>query len=445
MFAKSIKNFGYGVTMVLTVFLLLFILPNFSFNIGDQKLMWTGLDLSVLGINSSLANFHLGTDLYPQKQVAILAAYPNQDVVNQRVVFSSDAQLINQRLDAAGIKDVRVITQITDGSYSIVLEFPSTYSDASARSIASIVATKGIVEFWSHNLTGEENPATTPINSAFLAQIAPDYKPMIASISVSDLSGVAVESRSNLNLGGQLGSGTVWRLRFRDEAADRVNQTIFLAGNETPALLAVDGEPMFIVQGIAGSNEALGVPILLNDGLELRLMSTFLTVAGTVNGTFQPGDVATRPAVYGPEGKTVVAVSVLAMVLIVALAFVSKFKFRASMAPIWAFGFTLLLGVGLLKLGAATLSVVLILSTMIWVLITKYIVADVYTSENQEEKLKQYRNMSLWVFVVLLVLANSGYLFNVLQEFVLVNAMFAFSVLVCSVFFYKFILLENRD
>lgn len=442
---KLVKNLGYVVTLVLTVFLLLFILPNFSFQVGDRTLNWNGVDLSAFGVNSTLANFHLGTDLYPQKQVVILASYTDQDVVNQRTVFLRDAQLVNQRLDAAGIKDVRVITRVSEDNFSLALEFPSTYSDIQASSIASVAASPGVIQFWSHNATGEETTATEPINSTLLPQIAPEYKPMVANISTSDLTGIAVETRSNLLVGEQLGTGTVWRLRFRDEAASRVNSTIFQADQQSPALMAIDGEPMFVVQGIAGSSEALAIPLFINDNLQLKLMSTYLTVAGTVSGTLQSADTVTQPAVYSPEGKRVVAIAILAMLIVITISYLTKYGLRESMPRIWAFGFILLLAVGLLKLGAATLSVVLVISTVIWILFAKYAVNDISNALDIELRLKHYRNLSLWIFLVLLVLANSGYLFGVLQEFALVNAIFAFSLLVCSVFFYKFILIEKAD
>lgn len=403
--------------------LAVFLLPNFSLQIGDRAFTWQGLDLTILGLQSNLGNFRLGKDLSNTAELSYVYNAGSEGDVVEDVINSlhSDAELFRARLDAAGLQDIGLRTEVYPESSLLVFEFPGNYSTTDAEILSRLAVTPGTVEFWQHDAAAAaaaaEAGTASEITEGFsplIQQIFPGYTPKEADFSIADLSGIAVESRSNLVDGsGNFVATNVWRLKFKPEAVGRITAAIAAGGGFRP-LIGIDGEPGFVLAQLADSNDFLALPIFANGSSQLRLMSTYLTTPGVPLATYEFNEQVNVPSEYMLAGKRL-----LLGAMVVGLVITSFWVWRRNIAGkgwesalniVWGW----LLLISLLKLAAVPLNVTVILSLafllVLWVFITSDLSAGITQDTSSDKQV-----FGRWKAILILILLTVWLAANVIS------------------------------
>lgn len=384
----------------ITTTAVIFLLPNFSVQVGEQTYDWKGLSF---GLPANLTNFQLGDPFQSWTQTKLVANL-DQTLDNglKQEQLVRDAALVNSRLQAAGFVDVLVAAEVTGDEYALVIKYPGRYLSDEAEVLSQLAAAPGVIKFWNHDPSATEDKL---INNFLLAQQLPEYKPVLSSVSTADLESIAVETRSNLTDGeGNLLSGLIWRLRFKQSAAERAVSTV-VSGGDFPAILAIDEQPAFVLRLFTSETDIIAIPILSGEASYLRLLSTYLTVAGGTFGSYGAATVTTLPADLGIDYLWLAAGVMCLVSVAIALVLwrkMGKLGWRAALAT----GLVLVWGLTLLKLGGAELSYLFIIAAVISLGLNLVI----YINLQREELLKPtfIRNAGVAVFIGVWLVVSLG-------------------------------------
>lgn len=400
--------------LLLTIFLtvaVVFLFPNFQ--VGD--LSWNGLSF---GLPTNLANFKLNQPFGSSLEVSVKADFGSLTIeAEKQAALVRDAQLVRQRLDASGFGSVGVRTQVKGDEYLIVFEFPGYTNRFNAETIAQLASAPGVIRFWSHTPEATEDQL---IQSFLLAQISPDYKAAIAQISTSDLNSVAVETRSNLSNGSEFVTGAVWRLRFKQEAETRVLTTIQVQDGNFPAVLAIDDQPGFILNLFTSTSDVLAIPLLYSDSEQLKLLTTYLTVQGSMLGSYGSVVSAEVPAELPLSSLWLV----VGAALILSAAFgISSYRRTKKLMEFWSLFAVVVSGLFVSKFVGAELSVSFFVSCVLWLLINWGVYK--WKSDMAEFPYTMLRNTFLGIFALVWLLGNSGYVVPEVMTMLNINGMWA--------------------
>lgn len=426
-------------TFLICILFVLFLLPNFQITVAGNQLSWHGIDFNILGLNSTLANFRRGSGLYPDIQVKFAGTFSQQtDVISQ--LFYSDLNTFQNRALAAGLSDVKVESRTgADGKSEIIFNFPNNYGLDNAEGLSRIITQPGVIQFW---VDGGANLASSDqVTSFLLQQQFPDYKAKLASISVSDLVGISVEARSNLQTStGDLVQASVWRLTFSPTAQDRLTE-VLSASTTQPPLLVIDGEPAFTLHAFTDSTDIIAIPLYTFDNRQLRTQSTYLTVAGRVFGQYEFTSRGEVLPVYTENSRVLLIAAMLALGIAVFGWILIRYKVYGVLNMGFALAAFELLNLALWKLAAVSISTGLVLAFILNMLVGTFIVRYLFTSEIGDlgDKLVHIRNVGLVIFLSGWAVYNSGLAFGIGQEMMGVMSVMGLAIMILSITSFKYI------
>lgn len=441
------------ITILLTGVLVVFLLPNFNFQFAGYLFKWQGVDLSLLGINSTLANFQTGGSLYPNRQVRfeIDSAGESTDPAELELQ-GRDITLIRNRMQLAGLTDVRLAQEISTGVRSLLFTFPNNYSETDAQMISSLLISPGTIAIWRD--AGVDGEADPNINSYLLEQIAADYRPILAGVTSTDIENISVETRSNLqSASGSLIQTPVWRLRFREGVVSELNSLFEATQSSQPIYLAVDGEPTFILLAVptvdsAGnlvaytSGELLAVPLLTDDILQLKLQATYLTAGNGFSNSFTYIGTYAEQNIYATEGQSRLAIAIIVSFVLVVLWSIWKLGREKGVEFGILWGHFLVVGLAILKLGGAAISLGLILSIVFMSALVSMFIYQLVQLDGKQliERRRIYRNFAVFMFFVSWLVFNLGVLSGLSLELVGLIGIWAGGLLISTMWGFRYLI-----
>ncbi len=430
-----------NILRILFLFLLgLFLLPRLQFNLGDTQFIWKGIDFELGGVQSPLANFSKGNDVYPQLVVLMTTDSPPD------LVFSESNKL-EKRLQAIGLGEVRMKFIETKAELQLSLAFPEYYTQADAEVLASILTARGVVDFWKD--AGSAAEADPELESFILSQIAPEYKQQSAGLTRDHISGVSLETRSNLQSGdGSTFQATVLRLKLTAAGSD-IATGIFAdatAAGAGPILMVVDGEPIAVGQPSTANDEMLIVPIFGGSQAEVRALAAYI-MQPALDTTWRTNGTTVEEANYAPGGPVVLAAALtLGFILLMIMGYV---RYRGLLGREWLINIStyFLLGMSVLKLSAAGISLGLVLGIMLMLIIGVICLDYLLQSSKADFKLRlmRIRNYAVTGFIAGWIFYMSGQLFDIYLELVAVFAIYMMVLLVLSMTAFKYFIWNVID
>jgi hypothetical protein len=422
------------IIILFAIFLLgLFSLPAFSINIGDQTLRWSGIDFKSISSASPWGNFRKGSGLYPSQQIRFKADYSVEQEEFKAETFAEDVGLMRRRIEAAGLYDVDLTSEKSNGEHEVVFTFPEYYSVVDIERVAQLLVQPGNIEIWEHDV--DADPTSTP--HEFLNQYYPGYIPRLAAtIDVKDIATIAVETRAVLN-------GSVWRVKFSDEVKAALAQAMLVAGYATqtpkPFIIAIDGSPVMVLLSIGSETDMLGRSFdILTDQTELKVMSTYLLGGVGIRTAYQIGAVTELNSAYGTEGKSVTSITIILSAILIGLFVLRRFGRRKFVAFVLALSAYVLLSISVLKLLAVTLSIGFLIGFLLMYALGVLVIFNLIRMHETAVKraLVKYRQLgSLMLFVAGLIYV-SGTVYGNYQDMLGVVAMMGITLFIsCLIFF----------
>lgn len=413
-------------SIAIIILLLAFALPQFSVQVGNYEITWPEIDLSVIGVDSRLGNFTRGNGLYPDTLLVYTADLTSITPERQADIFARDTQIIKSRMVNTSLQDIELYSEQVNNRFQLVFTFPNNYTEATAREIADILVSRGVVDIWEHSDDGAQEGLDTGLLSFIYDQSEGNgYNPVVSTLKYSDISSAWVEARVNYN-------GPVLRLRFKPSVQAVVEQVILdsnlLTSNPKPPVLVFDGiAEMFIIDPVAIANanivststiepeqnlDLLASPILGEDNftkmqIYAGLINALQAGEGVLNGSYSHNITQVGNVVYAPEGRTVVAVMFVIIGVLVFLSVIIRHSwYKAWALSISVFGYGIL-SVGLLKLISADISISMLIAFTLGLLLAYVIVWSALDDEKVVGVvLRHTRIMSAYLFIL------TGLLFN---------------------------------
>jgi hypothetical protein len=394
------------------------------------------LDLSLVGIDSRLANFQLGSGIYSDISVIYDVGEPRS--------IATDAQLIWRRIQAAGFYDVRVRTITGTNESKLEFIFPRYYGEDNARQLTAVFTTKGSLQIWEHqDGAGSRDEVLSSLLGA-------DYIPVPSDLSIADIASIRVESRSSLAPG-----TSVWRISFKESARARLVSNLQAAGYVDPtdpnSTQSADFKPLIIsIDGNAGlylgfqqDLDMLAIPMLISGREQtLRALSTYILDSEGVTAGYTNPIVSNLPPTAVASGDAyMIGAGLLSIVLAVVVRFGWLYGWRRAVRFMALFGYYLLVLLVALKLLATTLSIFAVLSVS---LVVTFVVSSLWQFATRQtvDGLQRVSVNLVYLFVLTLALlfglGQAGVYFEILS-------VTALSAIISLAYIQALVFIYNRD
>lgn len=393
------------------------------------------LDLSLFGVDSRLANFQLGSGIYPD----IAVSY----TIGETFSLNSDVQLIWRRIQAAGFYDVRVRTITNADENRLEFIFPQYYGQASAQQLANLFVTKGTLQMWEHQ------DGAGPRDEILSSIMGADYVPVPSDLSIADIASLRIEPRSSIATG-----TSVWRISFKEAARARLISNLQAAGyadptdpNSTqsadfkPLIIAIDGYPAFYL-GFQQDLDMLAIPALVaGDEQSLRAQATYFIDASGIQGSFTAPVVSNLPTVVISGTSFMLVGGLLVTLLAVVIRFGWVYGWRRAVRFSAYIGYYLLATFVILKLLASTLSMFAVLSVG-FVAVIAISALWQFAARRTVEALQRTSSLFAYIFVlslgILFALGQAGQYFEILS-------LVGLTSIIALAYMQALVLIYNRD
>lgn len=399
-----------------------------SIQLREGSIHWNGIDFSLFGIQSPLANFTRGNDLYQQISYSYLAG--NYDPQT----FASDVALVRNRMDAAGLTSVQFTTSIQGQEARMIFDFPEGYNQQEAGAISSLLVSPGQIQFFKR----DPNPIAETDNELYSALI-PGFVPIEIPVSAADIASVRVVNRTEYLL-------PVWEITFRESVKDILYASLLELGVDAedtttapPTVAAfsveLDGLPQFALIYQRGLT-FVGVPLgIIGRYSEVNVAASYvISLIGIRSNFIIDGDQLTAPD-YAPLGRVVLGINILTVSLLAAYLAFRNGGARAVLAGLLSLFVFLALALAILKLVAFPISLGFVIAYAVALIVGVYSIRYLWQTDESlgfKTKARQIRDLAVLLFAVTAGIYISGMGFGVYLDALGAMTMFALSLFLCS-------------
>ncbi|MFS8131078.1 MAG: hypothetical protein ACMG57_03800, partial [Candidatus Dojkabacteria bacterium] len=125
------KVFKFTIAVILLIIFTALALPQLNLTVGDKQIYYPNIDFSLIAQGSNTGNFLRGRGLYPSKEVASTLTFSNADITDsdKRNLLENYLQIVRNRINVSGLKDVEARSEISDSGFKIIINFPDYYQN----------------------------------------------------------------------------------------------------------------------------------------------------------------------------------------------------------------------------------------------------------------------------------------------------------------------------
>ena len=398
----NLNKFLFYFTAVIVGFATLTLIPNFTYQLGDDALIeWDGL--SSLGVSNRFFNLTKGRGVYETTRIEMKANAEDLTDEEYLTAYTLDKDVVNQRL---ALVNNTINTQAASIEYvnsddkGFAFDFPSYILEPEqlATDLVSGNSVRIITSGPASGQTEVPEGSELPTNS-LLDVYFPDYDQLNTPLSTNDVFDFSVGASSLIN-------GNVLRTKFNtDSNTQQLIRDAFESatydpntGNPIYPVLLMNGDipefwafhPDIFGQLSSGSTtgefptEIVWVPLATNDdriNLSLKAATIF---AGQVGLPYEVESNRVLAANYAPEGITVLAGSVAVLVVLIIIATLAKFKLRKGMYVSSGILATLVTAASLTKLLNIQIDPIMIMTFVAMTVVTAIVIWKVFSADKDQ-------------------------------------------------------------
>jgi hypothetical protein len=352
------------ISIILVVILGLISLPTFDVKVNNRTYSYPGIDLGTFGVKSSIGNMKKGQGIFSSREVHSLINFPETSTLSEEKkgeYVKSFLDVIQERLNYTNLYDIKVRSEVKDGEYFIVLNFPDKYSDV--KNLTSYLTNKGEITF--------SVPPTTNEAGEFVAG---------ADINLKDFNVTSKIEIDNEVVNLSDGSTQIlYYLTFKFDESVEADLTNAFSNDNQYILMTIDNNiSYFVTRKISqqtGDYKDTTVNALLSSSgqesdvftkqselLLLNITKTyFLQSKALEYGVTVQEEIKTIAPEFSIEGASVVAITLVISALVLGVLLVNKLRFKRIIALGIFVSLTVFLSIFMLKIFAATISISLVL------------------------------------------------------------------------------------
>lgn len=377
----TLRKFLFAIQIILITIAGLFILPDFSFQLGDQTVRWVGLDHDLWGDSFIRGDFTRGAGIYPSTRYV----YDITTDANPQAV----ADIVERRMQVAGIDDWKLALEQGDGFARLSFNVPANSDLTVVEAALNLLLSRGEISF----LESAAADNTTVASDDLLSSIFGDYKPIDSTFTIADITGISIETRHQFG-------GSVWKLNLTPAGVQKI--LIAESTQEKPMVVVIDNIPQFYLLDVRNSaaNDPvlIGVPLGFSGStLETRILASYITDRYDLADNYSGLEPNVVPASYALGGRVLLAISMLALVLGSAFVITRGLSMSQRVELGWSFLWAAVVGVAMLKAGQMSISTGTIIGVGLMLVIQGFSLRRVVM---QYKELGNWRLLFLWLFVI---------------------------------------------
>ncbi|MEP7103645.1 MAG: hypothetical protein ABI721_02985 [Candidatus Dojkabacteria bacterium] len=389
------KNFKFTIAIILLIVLTALALPQFKFSIGQTEISYPNVDFSLIESGSHTGNFLRGRGLFPTKEVSSTLNFTNSELsdADKRNTLDNYLKVIRNRVLAAGLAGVEVRSEIVEGTYNLIINYPDYYSNP--LKYTQWLTGKGVISFATFDQTGQ---------TGFI-----------------DLTDKDIRGNISINFISQLGSHL--QFQFDSSKASVLTSTLGTATAQSQVgffLMDIDQSEQFFVRQYetndATSYTVRAIPVTysadesVDKNIMLSIFRTYFLDSKPLEDLFTTEQsVQIVPSTFTQDTTQFIAVmSLVSLVLLIILSFI-KFKFEAGVKFILMIGSFVTLTIVILKYSNAVLSIGtligFLLTTGVATLMVWRIISE-NDEDNNELRFQRFLNFSIALVVLTIFLSS---------------------------------------
>ncbi len=382
------KVFKFTIAIILLIIFTALALPQFNFKIGDTQIYYPNIDFSLIDKASKTGNFVRGKGLYPSKEVGATLTFSSTDITDTDKInlLANYLQIVRNRINVAGLKDVEARSEISDLGYKIIINYPDYYPNP-------VKYTK-----W---LTGKGTITFASIDSQ-------------GSTTAVDLTDKDISGNITINFISQIGSHL--QFQFSSGKTNVLKQALTASSSSQVGffLMDLDSSEQFFIrqyeQNDATSLTVRAIPVdyssdeSTDKSILLSIVRTYFLDKSPLKDSFTVDEsVTVVPSTFSPDGTQFITVmSFVALLVLIVAAFI-RFKLNGGIKYLLMITSFVAFTITFLKYSNAPLSIGTLIGMLFSVGLASLIFWNIVSEKDEdlnELNFKKYLNFSLVIIML---------------------------------------------
>ncbi len=385
------QKLKYTIVILFILIFGLLALPQFHINVGDKIIEFPDINLSLLDPNSKLGNFKRSIGLYPSKEVKATIDFGTVpiDQNTKESILTQYIDVITQRINYAGLTDLKVRGEHNNTDYSIVITYPDYYTD-------TITFTQWLTAQGKISFVNESGDTLNPLNIH-------DYD---------------IEGSIGIDYLEQVGNHLTFKIKV-EKATELANA--LRSSSNNAIIMSIDGNPLYVI--IAHNTLSYYVRAIanvpeINKNSLLYITRTYFLTNTPLEFKMNVAETETNvTAIYATDGGSILGLAFILSAVILFVSAASVYKFKGAIAFSVMLASYLAFIIVILKLLSATLSIATVAGFIISYIIGVIVIWNLLKknpedNKNEFDKYLLFSALILIISIVIYKLMPNLYIFN---------------------------------